>query len=65
MDISRKPKAMCCPYRCHLTFVQVPTEDDTQMMDDDNDQQAGDSNIDDEQQARSEDDELRLASVTQ
>ena len=63
MDISRKPKAECCPYKCHLTFVQVPTQDDTQMMDVDNDQQAGDTNIEDDQQAQSEDDELRLASV--
>ena len=60
-----KTKAERCPYKCHLTFVQVPTQDDTQMMDDDNEQQAGDSNIDDDQQAQSEDDELRIASVIQ
>ena len=65
MEVSLKPKAECCPYKCHLTFVQVPTQDDTQMMDVDNDQQAGDTNIDDDQQAQSEDDELRLASVIQ
>ena len=65
MDISRKPKAECCPYKCHLTFVQVPTQDDTQMMDVDDDQQAADTNIDDGQQAQSEDDELRIASLIQ
>ena len=65
MAFSRKPKAECCPYKCHLTFVQVPTQDDTQMMDVDNDQHAGDTNIDDDQQAQSEDDELRFASAIQ
>ena len=46
MEFIRKPKAECCPHKCHC--VQVPTEDGAQMMDDDNDQQVGDSNIDDE-----------------
>ena len=62
-EFSGKAKADCCPYKCHLHFVQVPAEDDTQMIDDDNDQRAGDSNIDGDQQ--SEDDELCLASVIQ
>ena len=65
MEVTRRTKDECCPYKCHQTFVQVPTQDDTQMMDVDNDQQSGDSNIDDGQQAQSEDDELRLASVVQ
>ena len=63
MDVSGKSKAESCPYKCHLTWVQVPTHDDTQMMDVEEDQQGGDTNIEDDQQAQSEDDELRLASV--
>ena len=63
MDVSCKPKAECGSYKCHLTFVQVPTQDDTQLMDVEEDQQVGDTNIVDDQQAQSEDDELRPASV--
>ena len=63
MDVSGKSKAESCPYKCHLTWVQVPTHDDTQMMDVEEDQQGGDTNIEDDQQAQSEDDELRLSSV--
>ena len=46
MDISRKPRAEWCPYKCHQTIVvQVPAQDDTQKMDVD-DQQVVDTNVD-------------------
>ena len=54
MEISHKPKAKCCPYKCLLTSVQIPVHVDTQMMDDGNDQQA-----------QRGDNELRLASAIQ
>ena len=63
MEITRKPKAECCPYKCHQTIVvQVPAQDDTQTMDV-NDQQVADTNVDDDQQAASEDEEGALAAA--
>ena len=59
----RKPKAECCPFKCHhIMFAQVPAQDDTQMM---NDDQPDDTNVDDVdgQQAVSEDEEGLMAAV--
>ena len=64
MEVTRKPKAECCPYKCHQTIVvQVPAQDDRQTMDVDG-QQVADTNVDDDQQAASEDEEgARAAAI--
>ena len=63
MEITCKPKAECCPYKCHHSMVvQVPVQDDTQTMDVD-DHPVADTNADADQQAASEDEEGALAAA--